>query len=696
MANVNVALAPETGRGWGVTRAEGPAARKVFLLVAWAAFLGYAYFLLSYCAPGLSRPGIDENAYLLAGRSIVEHGSAGFKPTDEFQFVGAMWVRTEDGVFPPPRWVPSAFREALTARVEAGWYYAKYPSGVGLLDAAFLWLLGGAHSLYAAEAAFLLAPMGTALGVFGMFFLGRRVTGSSFLGLMGMLMLGCGQTTLDFSLVAGSHGPDLAFVAWGMLMLLRWWQGARGGMWNGVAAGFILGYAVTLRYTEALLLFPLNPLTQVLEDTSLKANHPHVWSVLSALKVLPIGPLGMAAITMWRPRKLGTWATSALPILAWCVPVGCLVAFNWFTLGHATGYDTTHESTGFTTAEFVKKWQFSLYQVTTYGTLFLAPLGFVGLGAMFRQSWRLGWFCAMWFLPGALLYVAYYWGQGMPGTAYLRFYLSLYPPLILGALWLVSAAMRGASARRGSIGMPVAVGAVVAISTSISLANGLPYLERQHRGNMNLAYSCEALARAAKLDGDKYPAVRTMPRPVIFADEGIFPQFVQQGQFVFGADWYATDAFEPRAGGGFGMFGAMQGNRNDPNAPLLFQKARVEHADEVRKGKGEHDLRKEMFRITDAALAAGRPVFAMLMPQEEQQFRSRYVKDHYELVKLDRWREPCNTSGFPGAEFPDGPFATSHVNGEPIIRWAPATFTLYRLERLAPTTRASSGPATRR
>ncbi len=661
-----------------VPGSESRFARKILHLCALAIAIGYGFFLLSFFAPALGRPGIDENAYVMAGRNILEHGSAGYRPADDFQFVGGMWVRTEDRVVPPPSWVPTFLRASLTAHTEAGWYYAKYPSGVGFLNAVVMWANGGAHSLVAAERALMLAPVCTALAVLGMFYLGRAVTGSSFLSIMGMIVLACGQTTLDFSIIAGSHGPALCFVVWGMLFLLRWWQTGR--TMSGILAGLLLGYAVTLRYTEALLLFPLYPLTQVLADTSLSTSHPWVWKLLSALHVLPIGPLGIAAISMLRWRRLSSYLRVALPLIAWAIPVGALVAFNWFTLGCATGYDTTHESSAFTTAEFLEKWRFTLHEVTLFGAFLIAPLGLVGLGVMFRQSWRLGWLVGMWFFPGALLYVAYYWGQDVPGTAYLRFYLTLFPPLILGALWLISSAARGASARRGSLAAPLAIGAVVAVTASVSLGNSIPDLERQHRGNLNLATSAENLSRYAKFDG----------HPMVIADEGIFPQFTQYGQFVLGGDWYCVDAFEPRQGGGFGVFGVMQGKKDDPNAPLLFQKARMEHADAIRKGKSLKDLAAELHRLIGQALDANRPVYVLLNPAQDPLFKSRYITGKYELTKLAKWREPCDP--FKGGEA-SGPLTPQTMTGEPIIRWQAQTLTLYRLERLPPATRPSTQPA---
>src|SRR5262245_40007575 len=76
---------------------ESRFADALWQLIAIAITAGYAYFLASFSAPGMTRPGIDENCYLIAGRNIAEHGTPGFKPTDEFQFISAMWIRTPEG-----------------------------------------------------------------------------------------------------------------------------------------------------------------------------------------------------------------------------------------------------------------------------------------------------------------------------------------------------------------------------------------------------------------------------------------------------------------------------------------------------------------------------------------------------------------------------------------------------------------------
>ena len=106
------------------------------------------------------------------------------------------------------------------------------------------------------------------------------------------------------------------------------------------------------------------------------------------------------------------------------IPVNALVC---------PGPPVTNESAGFTTTEFLKKWDFTVQQIYMYGMFLILPLGLMGLALSFRKSARLGLILTLWFLPGTLLYNAYYWGDRMQGVGFLRFFLTLFPPLIVGS-----------------------------------------------------------------------------------------------------------------------------------------------------------------------------------------------------------------------------------------------------------------------
>jgi hypothetical protein len=652
--------------------------RWAFLCIALAIVAGYWFFLMSFWVPAPGRPGIDENAYLLGGRNIVQHFTTGFKPADNFEFVGAMWVRTNDATF---TFLPGFLGRWLGIHTQAGWYYPKYPAGISLLNAIAI-VIGGR------EAAFLLSPVCASLAALGMFFLARAIAGS-FSGVLAMIVLACGVTTLERALTPDSHAAALGVVVWGMFFLLRWWQ--TGHSWLGAAAGLLLGLAVTIRYSEALLLFPLYALDQVLSDTKLSAAHPHLWMLIKMVRLLPVGPLGIAVLLSLRPKRLKSYLHAAVPIVAWAIPVAILMIFNWLAMGHATGYDATNESAGFSLGQIASKWDFTIEQIYLYGVFLLAPLGVAGLLMMYRSNRRLALLLSMWLVPGTLLYTAYYWGNQAPGVAFLRFFLTLFPPLIIAALWLLRMAGDGVSASidrgKGSIAAPLTAGILVAATAAIGLTASLSDLELQHRGNLNLHISAQHIL--AK--------IKPSPPPVVFADAGLFPQLLQYMQFMCDGDWYTTDAFELRAGGGFGILGVAQALQPDQNGPFALQRDRVNYMNSILKGKSTADLVRLQHDVMSDALQHGRAVYAVLTKFQAERFREQFINGEFEMSEQDHWAEPCSVI-FPPPNRPNGAYQTNQLapmlfSGEPFIRWQPQALTLYQITPRAATTSPATNPS---
>ena len=158
-----------------------------------------------------------------------------------------------------------------------------------------------------------------------------------------------------------------------------------------------------------------------------------------------------------------------------------------------TGYDATGESSGFSAAFFLHKWDFTVFQLYLFGLFLFLPLGIAGLVGMYRGNWRIALVLTAWFVPGALLYTSYYWGERVPGTAFLRFFLTLFPPLIIAGMWLLRSAGLGSSEptqrEAGSIFSPLAAGILTGAAASVGLFISLSDMQRQHRGNLNLHYS---------------------------------------------------------------------------------------------------------------------------------------------------------------------------------------------------------------
>jgi 4-amino-4-deoxy-L-arabinose transferase-like glycosyltransferase len=369
---------------------EPPAYRLLFLLVALAVAGLHLAFSHAYWAPGHS--GNNQNAYLVAGKLLATTGTTGFEPTSPFQFVGWMW-NMADGASTAPG---------------GGWHYPKYPVGLPLINAlvytAGKTITGDPWTGIAWT--FKVSPVSVALSTLAIFFITRLLAGS-FPAVLAMIAFSTLTVVVVLTNNPNSHAPDMAFVTWGMYALLLWWQ--RGGWWRGAIAGFLIGYAATIRYTEGLLVLPL---------------------------------LG-AVLCVVRWRDLRSWARVSVPVVAWAFPLGVLVIFNLLTVGSLTGYDSTNESTGFTLAELRRKWRWGIDQFYNTGLYVLLPLAVGGMLMAFRWNWRVAVLLVLWFVPGTLLYLAYYWGMNLPVWGFLRFFASVLPAGVIAAVWMLRRAAYG-------------------------------------------------------------------------------------------------------------------------------------------------------------------------------------------------------------------------------------------------------------
>jgi hypothetical protein len=497
-----------------------------------------------------------------------------------------------------------------------------------------------------------------------MFFLARPIVGS-FYAVLAMIVLSMGQTTLELSLVPNSHAPALCIVMWGMVLLMRWWK--HGNWIVGALAGLLLGYVVTIRYSEGLLILPI----------------------------------AIAAIFRVRWKSRRTYLRAAVPILAWLIPVMALALYNRFTLGHLTGYTSTNESVGFSWAHFRNKWNFAVYQISLFGVFAFVPLGVGGFLLMCRSNWRESLLLAAWFFPGTLLYIAYYWGLDVPQVWYLRFFLTLFAPLIVAGMYMLKSTEQlahkarpfrageiqralppvpgfdalspvegpGFAYSRGSITTLLAAGLLTACAAAVGLHGALYELNRQHRGNLNMAYSTQQLLLRIKPTGAGLP--------MILADKGMFPQLLQHLQYMTDADFYANDIFAPRAGGGFGLAGVFE--RNNSNTPVTLQRERMDYIDSVRKGKTDADFVKDAHQLMDAALGAGRHIYVLLSPSDVNFFRTRFITAGYEMTELSRWAEPCSVPNPDQRNFLAPPVWPDDI----ILPWHPQSWTLLEITRPA-------------
>ncbi len=344
-----------------------------------AGLLGvFAYMLLVAHTP--AHAGVDQNGYLTNGRLLLQ-GRLWYRLKNPWQFIGSMMVLTADG--------------HVTS---------KYPLGLPAMY-ALARFLGGPLAVYWVDPAAMVVACGLA------FFLMRKFVGD-FLALLGVCILIFNPITLTFADDANSHAAALFCTVTGFLLLATFWQ--KGGWWRGLLAGFFLGYSSTVRYTDFLWIIPI------------------VFVLL-----VPLGE-----------RRL-TWKQRWLCLAGFAIPVGLQAAANWACFGAPwrTGYALCDEQTGFAWKYFWGvagrhgNWLTVLQQFDGYGLMIIFPLALAGLVRMFWDSWKAATFLALWVVPGAILYMLYYWAPaGLQTVGYLRFFLNFCPALVIAALWFVARA----------------------------------------------------------------------------------------------------------------------------------------------------------------------------------------------------------------------------------------------------------------
>ena len=709
--------------------------RWTYVVAALALAYGHYYFITSFWAP--AHWGNNQNGYLVGAKHLAQsmakgRFTTGFEPTNPFEFVGWMWVMANENSTAPG----------------GGMHYPKYPLGVPLVD-AIVYRIG--HALYGPETAidwvFRVNPAAMSLALLGTFFLTRRLA-SSFAGILAMILLGTLPLTLILANNPNSHALSLAFICWGMYATVRWWETL--SWWRGLVAGFLLGYAVTIRYTEGLLLLPLAiaGLTAVayrprwlvswwrvgvwalfacaafvLHDalgqttfewqkwlTEKVGPQLHWWhrallvaapllatinwrgigrifhretigevilngdwlralacaGVVVAASIAPIPQLetstpqwlhvvrlvlvacGFATLISLlhaiRWRELRTWAPSATLAIGWLAPVVFLLVFNKLTVGTLTGYDTTNESTGFTYKTFMNKWQDTLGQLYNQGLYFILPLSLIGLFMAFRWSWRAALLLSLWFIPGTLLYMAYYYGRGMPLIGYLRFFTSMLPAAVVAAVWMVhKASVRphaepdvepGESWLRhglrrvwlnGSFAVPLAAGVLVAIPAAMNLYNMIGSLERDATIATNLA----DVGRRAR---------QTIPdNAIVFGHSQRLLNYLQfagkESWKYYGADYFRNGFPVPHMGS------------NDPDQPNPIQPARKAFLAKAYEGLDNDDMVKAQNQIMSDALAAGTRVFLILESSQVSAFRRAFLPtSKWETKTVQKWTDPAKMS----------------------------------------------------
>ncbi len=532
---------------------ESTADRWVWGIVAAVAIIAYAMAVHVFWSP--AHGGVDQNGYLVGGKLFAQTWSTGFKPTDPFAFVGRMWVEADNGK-----------------------YFPKYPMGLSVIYAIAL-KIGGAK--YGVLLAFMVNPVAMTLGIAATFLIVRLAAGS-FAGLLAAIIMATSPVTLGLTNNPNSHATALCCVAWGIYLLLRWWQS--NGLWRAIVAGFLLGTAVTIRYTEGLLVLPL---------------------MLVALLNL-----------RWRNKK--SWIETASLGAAWALPVLILAAYNWFSFHHLTGYDPTNESTGFSWDYFQDNWETMLRQLYTTGLFFILPFSILGLVLMWRWNWRLSLVLTAWIIPDIALYTAYYWAPDGTWIGYLRFFLTLFPALALTAVWSFSRFIELAGKDGSRIAPRIAIAIVVAIGCGVSLNTALGEVENDAAGNVVLDVAGKTV-------------VRTCPAgSVIFGQD----RFLNYVQLVGNYQLYDLQQFNRAAIQRFAHV--------DPDQPNGLQPQRAKEMYDRLKDASEADLINEQNKLMTDAFAAGKRVFFLVATNNlnpATRFLPRRVFDQH---FVGAWEEPSD------------------------------------------------------
>ena len=514
------AVGRPTRRGGRLPAAAVEAAvdRRTYAGVAAAVVIVFFVASWFYWVP--AHPGTDQNGYLFGGKLFATSGSTGFRPANAYAFVGRMWVQTADGrCFP------------------------KYPLGLSVVYGALL-KVGGVR--WGVPLCFGVNPVAMAAGLVATFGAVRRVAGS-FGGVLGLLIVATSPVCIGLTDNPNSHATALCCVAWGMWLLLGWWESL--GVWRAVGAGLLLGTAVTIRYTEGLLLLPLVTV----------------------------------AVLNLRQREGRAWAEAAAMGAAWAVPVGVLAIYNLHSMHTLTGYDPTNESTGFAWANFAVNWETMLRELSTTGLFFTLPFAVLGGVAMWRRDWRAAVLLTLWAGPNLLLYTAYYWApDSATSISYLRFTLTVFPALacltVLGLRWLTTSQASLAT---------VGVGLVVAIGCGTGLYTGLDNVAAEAATNRSVLNGTRAVMGAAPAGS------------VVLGPDRLLNFLQVAGDYTL----YDTQQFDRK-------FVARLGDV-DPNAPTGLQPQRAAAVYAAHGGDSQSDLVREEAQLATDALAAGRRVFVV-------------------------------------------------------------------------------------
>ena len=438
-------------------------------------------------------------------------------------------------------------------QVDEGLFYAKYPLG-------YPWLCALAYRLGGPSATFLVNPVLAVLSVIGMFLLGRSLI-NDWGGALAAILLATNPLQNFYGLSALSHTGAVCFAIWGMFFLWRWTQD--GGWLNAALAGALTAYTCTIRYTEALLFLPV------------------------------------AAMFFWRRNFRDALVMAGAAALV----IAPLAIHHWLAFGAPwrTGYALCGESTGFSWDWFKKNWWLMITRLNSPGLTLIFPIGLIGLAWLDRKRAVL---LSSWALPAMLLYTAYYWAPAGEGPGYTRFFVSVFPPLILAGLAMLCKVVPA-----------VPVGVFVALAATANMRETMPQLDRR-------AERLRSVQQTWRVLHDKLPA------DAVVVANGRTLNFVEYaGDYTM----FSTDAFDRTA-----LRKRIQIlNDRDPHP---FQRRKAEVLSKELGDKTDTQLADMQRSLLTSNVAAGRMV-ALLASREEFRSARGRLGGAFQYDSLAEWIE---------------------------------------------------------
>ena len=529
--------------------------RNLWSVFAAIIITGFSLMLHSYWVPSTAGP--DENGYLVGGKYFAATGSTGFKPANPYSFVGGEWIEAK------------------------GKYFPKYPLGLSVIFAAVL-KLGGAK--FGVPLCFMVNPVAMSAALLATYLLARLVVGSLY-GMLAMLLVASSPVCIGLTNTPNSHATAICCVSWGFYLLVRWWQS--NGIYRAIGAGLLIGFAVTVRYTEGMLILPI----------------------------------AVVAILNWQKQSRQYFIEAASLIFSWSVPIMILAAYNWFSMHHLTGYDPTNESTGFSWETFQLDWEIMLRELYNTGLFFTLPFTLFGSVLMFRWNWKISLLLASWAVPNLLLYTSYYWAPDSAGISYMRFVLTIFPALAIFSAWGFKWIAKLA-ADDGAAALPtVCIGLMIAIGAGVSLVTAL------NKSNLD-AQSNRTLLEGAQTVQKLVPA-----GSLIFSDRAPLNYY----QLVSDYQLCDLSQFDPK-------WVQSQGNVNPDIATAGLQVQRALEIYDRVKGLNDSqmatELRRQQNQLMTDAISLGQHVYFVLPTTRRGEINRLLPRNLFSTSVLASWDEP--------------------------------------------------------